>query len=116
MTCNLFVPHIIHPTRITPTSKTLIDNIFSNSTNYEDEISGNLTVTLSDHLAQFLIIPEDCHHVPKKQCFYTHDLKKFNQENFTQDLLEILWPYVTQVPSGDPNEAFERLHSLLIIL
>ena len=27
---SLFVPHIIHPTRITPTSKTLIDNIFSN--------------------------------------------------------------------------------------
>ena len=34
MTSNLFVPHIIHPTRITLTTKTLIDNIFSNSTNY----------------------------------------------------------------------------------
>ena len=32
-TSNLFVPHIIYPTRITPHSKTLIDNIFSNLQN-----------------------------------------------------------------------------------
>ena len=34
LTSNLFVPHIIHPTRITPHSKTLIDNIFSNTPNF----------------------------------------------------------------------------------
>ena len=28
LTSNLFIPHIIHPTRITSTSKSLIDNIF----------------------------------------------------------------------------------------
>ena len=27
LTSNFFLPHIIHPTRITPTTKTLIDNI-----------------------------------------------------------------------------------------
>ena len=42
-TSNLFVPHIIHPTRITPNSKTLIDNIFSNSPNFSEGISGNIT-------------------------------------------------------------------------
>ena len=36
MTSNLFIPHIIHPTRVTPTSKTLIDHIWSNSINYKD--------------------------------------------------------------------------------
>ena len=65
LTSSLFIPHIIHPTRITPTSKTLIDNIFSNSTNYSEGFSGNLTVKLSDHLAQFLIIPEECHRSSK---------------------------------------------------
>ena len=85
LTSNLFVPHIIHPTRITPTSKTLIDNIFSNSSNYEEGISGNLTVSLSDHLAQFLIIPEECHHSYKKQNLYTRDIKIFDQENFLRD-------------------------------
>ena len=32
-TANLFVPHIILPTSITDTNKSLIDNIFSNSEN-----------------------------------------------------------------------------------
>ena len=39
ITSNLIVPHIIYPTRITPNSKTLIDNIFSNSLNFSQ---GNL--------------------------------------------------------------------------
>ena len=34
LTSNLLVPHIILPTRITPHSKTLIDNIFSNLLNF----------------------------------------------------------------------------------
>ena len=50
LTC---LSHIIHPTRITPNSKTLIDNIFSNSPTFSEGISGN--ITLSDHLAQFLM-------------------------------------------------------------
>ena len=60
ITSNLFVPHIIHPTRITSKSKTLIDNIFSNRTNYKEGISGN-TVSLFDLLTQFLIIPDVGH-------------------------------------------------------
>ena len=67
MTTNLYIPHIIHPTRITPTSKTLIDHIWSNSVNYEEGVSGNLTCSLSDHLAQFLIIPEECHRAKKNK-------------------------------------------------
>ena len=35
MTSNLFVPYIIYPTRVTSTTKTLIDIIFSNSPNYK---------------------------------------------------------------------------------
>ena len=50
---SLFVPHIIFPTRCTTNSNTLIDNIFSNCTNFQDGISGNLTVAISDHLPQF---------------------------------------------------------------
>ena len=63
ITSNLLVPHIIHPTRITPTTKTLTDNIYSNSVLFPDGISGNLTISISDHLAQFLIIPENYEYV-----------------------------------------------------
>ena len=45
-------PQITTPTRITPSSKTLIDNIFSNSAD-ESPIRGNLSYSISDHLAQF---------------------------------------------------------------
>ena len=61
ITSNLLVPHIINRTGITSTSKTLIDNIYSDSLNFKDGISGNLTLAISDHLAQFLIIQEDAY-------------------------------------------------------
>ena len=49
-------PQITVPTRLTVRSKTLIDNIFTNSVE-ENTISGNLRCCISDHLAQFLIFP-----------------------------------------------------------
>ena len=53
---NSFVPYILQPTRLTSHSETLIDNIFSNIISPE-AISGNFTSTVSDHLPQFMIVP-----------------------------------------------------------
>ena len=53
---NSFIPLILQSTRITSHSNTLIDNIFSSVID-PDTISGSLTVTISDHLPQFAIIP-----------------------------------------------------------
>ena len=53
---NCFLNYILQPTRITSPSKTLIDSIFTNVI-LPDSISGNLTGTISDHLPQFLIVP-----------------------------------------------------------
>ena len=49
---NSFMPYILHPTRITSHSKTLIDNVFSNLIS-PDIICGNITATISDNLPQF---------------------------------------------------------------
>ena len=57
LTVNSFLPYIYKPTKITNTSKTLIDNIFYNKIE-KYAASGNLVTHISDHLAQFLIIPE----------------------------------------------------------
>ena len=111
MTSNLFVPHIIHPTRITSTTKTLIDNIFSNSTNYREGISGNLTVSLSDHLAQFLIIPENCSYSPKKQNQYTRDTKNIDYVNLIQDLQMIDWQKELKIHKNDPNLSFQVMQA-----
>ena len=45
-------------------SRTLIDNIYSNYDNFTDSISGNLTLAISDRLAQFLIIQEESQKTP----------------------------------------------------
>ena len=70
---NIFVPHITLPTRITSTSKTLIDNIFSNSLNFPEMISGNFTVSISGHLPQFLIIPRGNYH-PQKSITFSNEI------------------------------------------
>ena len=49
-------PQITILSHFTVRSKTLIDNIFTNSVE-ENSISGNLECCISDHLTQFLIFP-----------------------------------------------------------
>ena len=55
------LPNITYPTRLTSQSQTLIDNIFSSIIN-DDCIAGNLISPISDHHAQFLIIPNSQQH------------------------------------------------------
>ena len=66
---NMFLPYIVQPTRLTPHSKTLIDNIFSNYIS-QDIISGNSTATISDHLPQILIAPHIFSNIPNKKKQY----------------------------------------------
>ena len=53
-----FTPQITLPTRITEKTATLIDNIFVNGQTQKYN-SGNITMSISDHLPQFIII-ENC--------------------------------------------------------
>ena len=89
LTSNSFFPFVTLPTRITAHSKTLIDNIFMNF-HSPDIISGNLTVSISDHLPQFVIIPttdKAQQNIPVvRRCF-----KNFNQDNFMNDISNCDW-------------------------
>ena len=49
---HFFKPSIVRPTRVTPLSKTLIDNIFTNSLE-NINFSGNIISSISDHLPQY---------------------------------------------------------------
>ena len=51
----LLTPQILLPTRITETSKKLIDNILVSASKYSYS-SGNIIYNISDHLPQFTII------------------------------------------------------------
>ena len=108
-----FVPHIIQPTRITAHSKTLIDNIFSNTQNFSQGISGNITLAISDHLAQFLIIPLDSYFKPPKVEKFKRDTKNFDRENFLLDLLDIDWLDTIHLEKEDPNFSFQQYYQLI---
>ena len=55
MISHYLLPHILHPTRVTDHSATVIDKIFSNNTVYETT-SENIITHLSDHFPQFTVL------------------------------------------------------------
>ena len=75
---NSFIPLILQPIRVTGHSNTLIDNILSDV--FDPEIiSDNLTATISDHLPQFLIIPNMFGNIMgNKSTIYERDWSKFD--------------------------------------
>ena len=94
---NSFIPYILHPTRITSHSKTLIDNIFSNYISHEI-ISGNITATISDHLPQFSFVPNILSNPStQKSNYYERDWSKFKQENFMLDYFDKNWTDLLQI-------------------
>ena len=100
---NSFIPYILHPTRITSHSKTLIDNIFSNYISREI-ISGNITATIFDHLLQFSVVPNILSNPStQKSDFYEKDWSKFKQENFILDYLDKDWTDVLQIDQQNVN-------------
>jgi len=54
---NMFLPLILSPTRITQSSQTLIDHIMFNGFNEIKAYSGNIYTDISDHLANYTLIP-----------------------------------------------------------
>ena len=91
LSSHLFLPHITQPTRIRDTSKTLIDNIFSN-TLIENTISGHLTATISDNLPQFIILPNSLPILPSnKSNICERDWSNFVQESFILDYFSVDW-------------------------
>ena len=108
LTSNLFVPHITLPTRITNRSQTLIDNIFSNNPDFENCTSGNFTFSISDHLAQFLIIPSFGVRPPKLHNIKVRDTRNYSHVELVADIININWEEVLESEKADPNHSFQR--------
>ena len=104
LTSHLFVPHITLPTRITSTSKTLIDNIFSNDPNFSTGISGNFTFSISDHLPQFLLLPDELKGPPKKHNILRRK-KNFVKEDLVADVINTDWTNVVSPEKMDSNHS-----------
>ena len=63
---NSFLPYITLPTRLSSSTQTLIDNIFYKGKS--NPVSGNLTIDISDHLAQVLFLQSN-----KKKAYFEKD-------------------------------------------
>ena len=102
-------PQITIPARITPRSKALIDNIFSNSAD-ESSISGNLWYSISDHLAQFLIYPEfKTKNNRKQETIYKWKYSKDNLSNLKSELQNIDWSNVLKANQNNVEMSLENL-------
>ena len=108
---NLLIPFIINPTRVTPLTKTIIDNIFSDSLYFKESISGNLRSFISDHYAQFLIIPLKAKTIHQKQNVFKRDLTNFNKNKLIDELNEIDWTTEIDILSEDINKSFILLET-----
>ena len=109
MTICGFLPQILQPTRITESSSTIIDNIYTNNLTH-DITSGNILIQISDHLPQFSCINKDIS--SDKTPYYKRNYSKFNEQSFIDDLSIQSW-YNHQDPNIMFNDFAWKLESCI---
>ena len=110
LSSSYFTPQIFLPSRITGSTKTLIDNIFCNiSQSSEQNISANLTTTYSDHLPQVLLVPWFYRHTNiHKSNVFIRDRKTCNNATLSAYYKYTDWPTIMQIDKGNPNLSFHN--------
>ena len=109
LTSHCIAPFVLQPTRLC--SKTLIDNIFLNTIEYST-FSGNLTVQLSDHLFQFIIV--ECFYkklIPKKT--YERNFKNLSEQEFNDIMKNTDWKNILMIDKSNPNLSMNNLHHFI---
>ena len=112
LSCN-FLPSINHPTRISHSSSTIIDNIFTNSAD-SDITCGNILLQIPDHLPQFLILKEaKMHH--KTKTSFKHYYSSFNMDSFITDFTNMDITYIEADTNVDNKyqKFFQEINLLL---
>jgi exonuclease III len=100
--CHGFIPSITNPTRITNNSATLIDHVFVKNPS-PDQISGTLTVDISDHFANFILIPTSKPQVKPSHVTY-RPYTEDRIEKLNLDLNHHDWSCIEQCTN--PNDAY----------
>ena len=102
MYASSFYPTINTPTRITATSKTLIDNIFYNDFT-KKVVAGNITTSISDHLTQYLIIKDQTTNFESNREKEFPNIWIFNKNSFLADLSKINWDNYLKMYKNDTD-------------
>ena len=99
-----FLPTITRPTRITHTSQTLIDNIYTNITPNNNFTSGIILTQLSDHLPVFMFIGPQIKSKQKKIQLTLRKIKDAQLRQITDSLKQNDWSDLYNLK--DVNEAY----------
>ena len=84
--------------------ESLIDNIFSNSTSSEEIESGNITLTFSDHLPQFIFLKDFFLKIPAaKSNILRHNWRTFESNKFISDFDQTDWEQILCSEKSDVN-------------
>ena len=67
MITHYLLPHILYPRQVTDHSATIIDNIFTNITEFNSK-SGNILCEMTDHCPQFIIVEKSI--IEYKSCSF----------------------------------------------
>ena len=109
-----FLSLITRPTRVTPTSATLIDNIFSNNiADVSHCMQGFLVTDVSDHYPIFHINRE---FVLKENDVYEYKrlFTSSNKDSFHSAFSAIYWNEMYR--ASDTRGAFDIFHNQLVVL
>ena len=71
-------------------------------TTFLQKNSANLSLSISDHLPSFLIVPRENKRIdPQKKILYKRDTKNFSQDDFILDYLDIDWDSELDLEKND---------------
>ena len=116
MYASFLLPYINTPSRLTPHSKTVIDNIFSNTIE-DGSILGNLFTTISNHYGQFLLMKNlnNKNNITKAEVYH-QDFQNINEKRLENDLQNTSWNDVLEVHSEDVDKSLDTFLALLTLL
>ena len=97
-----FQPTILHPTRISDTSSTLIDNVYINNAMDSNICSGNILSLISDHLPQFAIMNGSTPDY-KNTSYIAYDYRNFDGSKFLADYVNLDSSFL-----DDPNSGLDE--------
>ena len=112
--CSLILG-ITSPTRLTPWSKALIDNIFSTDT-AKEVVAGNILTTLCNHLAQFFLFSIKRTKLESKASNYCRNFKRFNPKVFLLDLQNINCHATLNINKENVDDSFDWYLKIIEIL
>jgi hypothetical protein len=105
--------HIDGPTRISRTSSTCIDNIFSNITIEHQPVSEVMDLGLSDHHFQILTIKINRLHATDR-VIKKRIINESNVDRFAKDMSRVRWDSID--PSKPVDEMFEEFVRIFLLI